>query len=191
MLPEPRLLPAGLSPESIQQIFETAAIAFALRFLAVEARLERASRRGEVTVFHPVLFLRLGFGIAVPTMLYATSQVIKTRDWLIAILGFSMAILMFLNWPGTIFVDVHAIREIRWLGLKRTRISWEDVVFAGGDLEDRVTVRSKNDHVISHTAYHVDRDGFIEALKKYCPQCSYNQHTDGPQPGPWVPLGSS
>lgn len=191
MPPELRFLAARISPESIQQVVETAALVFLLRFLAVEARLERASRRGEVTVFHPVLFLRLGFGFAVPTMLYATSQVIKTRDWVIAILGFSMAVLMFLNWPGTISVDRLAIREIRWLGLKRTRIAWEDVGYAGGDFENRVTVRSKDDHVISHTAYHVDRDGFIEALKKYCPQCSYNQRADGPQPGPWVPLGSS
>jgi len=184
-------LSAGLSPSSIQQVVETGALVFVIRFLAVEARLERASRRGELTIFRPVLFLRMGFGLAVPTMLYATSQVIKTGEWLAAILGFSMAVLMFLNWPGTIFVDGNAIREIRWLGLKHNRIAWKDVVYAGGDLENRVTVRSKDDHVISHTAYHVDRDEFIEALKKYCPQCSYNQHPEGPQPGPWVPLGSS
>jgi hypothetical protein len=190
MQSELHLLSTRLSPKSIQQVVETAALVFLLRFLAVEARLEQASRRGEVTVFRPVLFLRLLFGFAVPTLLYGTSQIIKSRDWLIAAISFSMAMLIFLNWPGTIFINGNEIRETRWLGLKRTRISWADVVYAGGDLENRVTVRSKDDHVISHTAYHVDRYGFIEALKRYCPQCSYNQRAEGPQPGPWVPLGS-
>jgi hypothetical protein len=173
-------------PESF---VETVAVVLAVRFVAVEARLEHASRRREVLVFHPILIVRLFIPVAVVS-LYGGFQVAKTGEWLTASIGFGMSVFMFLNSLGTILVDKNFVRETRWLGLKRTQITWDDVVYAGGDLEDRVTVRSKDDHVISHTAYHVDRYGFIEALKKYCPQCSYNQRVEGPQPGPWVPLGS-
>jgi hypothetical protein len=175
-------------------VIEIAAIIFAIRFLAVEAKHARASRRGEALVFAPVLGLRLLFGFPIVGLLYLSAETVKNgprNDLALVPVGIGVAVVFFLLIPGTILVSKTSIDESRWLGLKRTHIPWEDVVYAGGDLEDRVTVRSKNDHVISHTAYHVDRDGFIEGLKKYCPQCSYNQRADGPQPGPWVPLGSS
>lgn len=170
-----------------QSVVEGLALLFAMYFLAAEARFEVASRRGVVTVFHPVLFFRLGFGLAVPTLLYGTSQLIGTRDWFFAGIDFSMAFLIFANWPGTIVVDKNMIRETRWLGLKRTRILWSDVAYAGDDIESRVTVRSKNGPCISHTAYHSDRDAFIWALMQYCPICQYNQF---PKAKPWVPLGT-
>jgi hypothetical protein len=149
-------------------VIEGAAVVFAVRFVAVEARLEHASRRGEMIVFRPVLIVRSAVPIAA-FLLYATSQFIKTHDWLMTGVGALMTPFMFFNSLGTISVDKDSIRETRWLGLKRTRIPWGDIVFAGGDSESRITIRSKDDHVISHTAYHVDRAGFIEALRQYCP----------------------
>jgi hypothetical protein len=169
---------------------EIAAVIFAIRFIAVEARFERSSRRGDAIIFRPVLGLRILFGFGIPGILYVVaSQLAKTdaRSDLPYALGLLFfAVFIFVMWPGTILVSETSIRETRWLGLKRTCIPWSEVNFAGGDVENAVTVRSKDDRIIQHTQYHVDRAGFIEALKKYCEKCSYNY----PVPKPWVPLGS-
>lgn len=172
-----------------ESVIESVAVVLAVRFVVVEGLLERASRRGDALVFRPILIARSFLPLAI-VALYGGIQVARTGDWLVASIGFGMSVFMFLNSLGTIVVDKSFVRETRWLGLKKTQIAWADVVYAGGDLEDRVTIRSRDDRVISHTAYHADRYGFIEALKKYCPQCSYNQRAEGPQPGAWTPLGS-
>ena len=167
-----------------------AAAVFAARFIAGEALFEHASRRGDTTVFRPVLGLRILFGIGIPFLLYETPQVVRIGGLFDVMLGLIVGVggatAAFLFWTGTILVDSSSIRETRWFGLKRTRIPWSEVQFAGNDVENTVTIRSKDDKLIKHTQYHVDRAGFIEALKQYCPACSYNQ----PTYKPWVPLGA-
>ncbi len=165
-----------------------AAAIFAARFVAGEAVFEHASRRGNTLVFRPVLGLRLLFGTGIPLCLYATPQVVKEGTPWLAAIGLGGAVGLFLLWRGTILVDASSIRETRWFGLRRISIPWGEVQFAGDDLENSVTVRTKDDRVIQHTRYHVDRRGFIEALKQYCANCAYND--PGPKPKPWVPLGA-
>lgn len=175
-------------PESSLEII---AIILAIRFVASEAAFERASRSGEATIFRPVLGLRLLFGVAIPGFLFGASQLLRSgqrSDAIYAVVVFiGGAIGLFFAWPGTIRVDSTSIRETRWFGLRRRQIVWSDVAYAGGDVDNSVTIRSKDDRVIQHTQYHVDRAGFTAALKEYCANCSYNF----PSPKPWVPLSSS
>ena len=152
-----------------ESTIQIVAVIFAVRFIGGEAALEHASRRDDgAAVFRPVLGLRLGFGLGIPTFLYGASQLVNSRehgDLPYALLGLGMAIALFVLWPGTILVDKDGVRETRWFGLKRTHILWSDAAYAGGDIENSVTVRSKNDQTIQHTQYHVDRRG-LPALKQ-------------------------
>ena len=165
-----------------------AAAIFAARFVAGEAVFEHASRRGGATIFRPVLGLRFLFGIGIPFLLYATPRVIKEGNPILAPICLGGALAVFALWPGTILVDSTSIRETRWFGLRRVSIPWGEVQFAGDDVENSVTIRAKVDRVIQHSRYHVDRRGFIEALKQCCANCAYND--PGPKPKPWVPLGA-
>jgi len=171
-------------PESAIRIF---AVIFAIRFLSGEAIFEHASRRGNVLVFRPVLGLRLLFGGGITLILFLLSeQGMKSGELFWDVVALGMVSGLFIVWPCTILIGPSSIRETRWFGLKRTSIPWNEVSFAGGDVENSVTVRAKDDRLIRHTQYHVDRAGFIAALKQYCENCSYNY----PAPKPWVPLGA-
>src|SRR5438445_4911426 len=152
-------------PESA---IEIGVVIFAVRFIGGEAVFERASRRGDIRVFRPVLGLRLLFGIGIALILLTMSEEgIKSSTLLSDVLALGVIIIIVVVFPGTIFVDPTSILENRWFGLKRTQIPWNEVSFAGDDAEN-ITVRSKDDHIIRHTKYHVDRRGFIAALKQYC-----------------------
>ncbi len=160
---------------------------FAIRFISGEAVFERASRRGDVLVFRPVLGLRFLFGIGITVILLTISEEgihSSTLPW--DAIAVAMIIVLFTIWPGTIIVDHTSVRETRWFALKRTRILWGDVVFAGVDVENSVTVRAKDGRTIQHTQYHVGRAAFIGAVKQNCEKCSYKY----PAPKPWVPRGS-
>ena len=74
-------------PESAIQ---GAVVILAIRFLVVEARLERASRRGDLLVFHPILIARSFIPVAVVS-LCGGFQTAKTGDWLATGLGFGIA----------------------------------------------------------------------------------------------------
>ena len=171
-------------PASALQI---AAVIFAVRFVAGEAAFERASRRGDVGIFRPVLGLRILFGVGITlVILTAAEEGIRPSNLLSYVLLFAMMIGVFLVIPGTILVDSTSIRETRWFGLRRVEIPWSDVAYAGDDADYSVTVRSKAGQAIQHTRYHVDRRAFITALKQYCENCVYND----PAYKPWVPLSS-
>lgn len=167
---------------------EVAAVIFAVRFISGEAVFERASWREGVSVFRPVLGLRLLAGTGITVILLTISEEGVTSSTLLwDVLLLAMILGVFFIFPGTILVDQSSIRETRWFGLRRTRIPWNEVSYAGDDAENSITVRSKDDRIIRHTQYHVDRAAFIAALKQYCEKCSYNY----PSPKPWVPLSSS
>ena len=166
-------------------VIEIGIAIFAVRFIAGEAVFEHASRRGDVLVFRPVLGLRLLIGFAIVGIPFAILEAAPgPHDALWEGLLLAIMIGMYAAIPGTILVDRNSIRETRWFGLRRIRIPWNKVSYAGNDADNCVTVRSKDDRIIQHTQYNVDRAGFIAALKEYCENCSYNY----PQPKPWVPL---
>jgi hypothetical protein len=160
---------------------------FAASLVAREAAFQRASRRGNVIVFPPGIGLKALLLFGTPFFVYVGLQIIKegTDKWL-GLICIGLAVASFVYLPGTILIDSTSIRETRWFGLKRTCIPWSEVEFAGNDIENSVTVRSNDDRVIKHTRYHADRPAFIEALKRYYPDCTFNQ----PTYKPWVPLGA-
>ena len=127
-------------PESSIEIM---AVIFAIRFVGVEAAFERSSRRGDAIVFRPVLGLRLLFGFGIPLLLWAGAGTMKSGELFDAILGLvamEFGVAAFLYWPGTILVDPSSVSETRWLGLRRIRFPWNEVLYAGGEIENSVTV---------------------------------------------------
>ena len=175
--------PMGHIPASALEI---AAVIFAVRFIGGEGLLERASRRGNIGVFHPVLGLRLLLGTGISVIFLTILEAGRKSPLWQNLVLVAMIVGFFMVLPGTIFVDQTSIRESRWFGLRRVEIPWSEVVFAGDDVDNAVTVRSKDDRVIRHTQYHAGRWSFIKELKENCPQCIYNN----PDCKPWVPLSA-
>jgi hypothetical protein len=176
---------------SFEQVLGFIAIVLVSRFLLDARKNRKLTQNGDVTVFPPVLFFRILFGFIVPILLYGSVVCLLEHQWLAFGAGLVLWVFMVWQWQGTLFLDKNSIREVRWLGLKRTTIPWSDVVFAGGDFDNGMTIRSKDDHVISYTLYHGDREDFIGALKQYCPLWSPEALAKLPVQKPWVPLGGS
>ena len=174
---------------SVETVSGFISIALVSRFLLDARKNRELTKNGDVTVFPPALFFRILFGFMVPFLLYGSVSLLLQHQWLVSTTGLLLWVVMVWQWPGTVYLDQNSIREVRWLGLKRTTILWSDVVFAGGDFDNAMTVGSRDNHVISYTQYHGDREDFIDALKQYCPLWSPEALAKLPVQKPWVPLG--
>lgn len=145
----------------------------AVHWIGIEARAERAKRKGEVTLYRAPLGLRLLFGLALPAMVYGAGEVALSdnfkHEWWVSTLLFAMAIFCALQWPPNLGVSDAGIYEENWLGLRRKSFRWEEIASAmESPSDDSVSVVSNSGATIKHTKYQVDRAGFIIQVKSYC-----------------------
>jgi hypothetical protein len=146
---------------------------FAVRFVASEAFFEKSSIQRGKLIFPPVLGIRIVFGLGVPGFLFLAARIAQTEDlrrsWFVFVFSLSVPILMAIFMPGTFILDKSGIRERKWFGLKSKTINWSNVEYVFSSPAERLfTIGSQDGCTMTHTAYHVDRDAFRDALKRYC-----------------------
>lgn len=146
---------------------------FAVRFVASEAFFERSSARKGKLIFPPVLGIRILFGLGIPGFLFIAARIAQTEDlrrsWFVLAFSLSVSILMAIFMPGTLILDQSAIRERKWFGLKTNKINWSNVEYVFSSPAERsFVIGSQDGRTMTHTSYHVDRDAFRDALKRYC-----------------------
>jgi len=145
----------------------------ALHLLAREALAERSKRTGETTLYRAPLGLRFLLGGAIIAMVYGAGAVALSkelrRDWWVSVLLLGLAIFCASQWPADLGLSKSGIYEKKWLGLRKKAFLWEDIASsAAAPDENSVWVVAKSGTTIKHTAYHVDRAGFITQIKTYC-----------------------
>jgi hypothetical protein len=145
----------------------------AVYWLANEARVERAKRDGEITLYRLGLGLRVLIVLAVPTMLYGAGAVAFSRnfsrDWWVSASLLALAVFFISQWPSDLGVSSVGIYEEKWFGLSKRTFRWEEIASAMANAsEDSIWIVSKSGVTIKHSKYHVDRNGLIAQLKKYC-----------------------
>jgi len=145
----------------------------AIHWFALEARAERAKRKGEITLYRASFGLRILLGLAVLGMVYgagvvAVSQNFRRDSWTSALL-FAMAIFCTSQWPADLGVSRTGIYEQTWLGLRKRIFRWEEISSATADpSDDSISIVSKSGATIKHSKCHVDRPGFVAQIKTYC-----------------------
>lgn len=141
----------------------------AVRWLAVEARAERARRDGETTLYRAPLGVRVLFGVGFLGMVYGAGVEALNRDWWVSVLLAILGIFCLSQWPSELGVSKTGIFEHKWFGLRNRAFRWDEIASAmTNSSEDSVWVISDSSATIKHSKYHVDRSGFIAQMKRYC-----------------------
>ncbi len=144
---------------------------FGIRFIALEATFERASRRAESSRYRPVFGLRLLFGLGLPIFLIGAVQVAShgslREDWRFVAIFLVFALGMLVFWPSTIVVTRSGIAASRWLGIKSVKFAWSEVEYASRDPDGKTRIVARDGKSITHTQYHVDPNGFVAEVRKY------------------------
>jgi hypothetical protein len=109
------------------------------------------------------------FGVALPGMVYGAGVEAFNRDWWVSVSLAILAILCLSQWPSELGVSKIGIYERKWFGLRNRTFCWDEVASAmTNSSEDSVWVVSKSGALMKHSKYHVDRNGFIAQMKRYC-----------------------
>jgi len=146
---------------------------FAVRFVASEAFFERSSVKRGRMIFPPVLGIRILFNLGISGGIFVASRIAQTEgvqhNWFLILFCVSSSIACFVLMPGTITITKNSLIEAKWFGMRRISIDWFNVEYVFSSPVERLfTIVGKDGNQITHGPYHVDRDGFRDALRKYC-----------------------
>src|SRR5689334_20822337 len=139
----------------------------AINWFLLESIWAKAKTRGGCKVYPPPMGLRVLFVATIPTMLYGTvaSYLQNPRElWVSAIL-LGTAIFSAYFYPSTIPVCSKGVVSIKWFGLKRVSMPWDQVEAIYAVPEERsIVVQDKEQKQITHTMFNIDRGGFLEEV---------------------------
>jgi hypothetical protein len=99
------------------------------RFVANEASLQRAKRKGDVLRFPPGMGLRLKLGAGGPFLLYVTYQVTllarESGEWWLPVMTGLIALGAVVFMPPEIQINQWGVEERGLLGFRKKRVPWE------------------------------------------------------------------
>lgn len=142
-----------------------------VRFVANEARFQRARRKGDVLRFPPGLGLRLTLGAGGPFLLYVTYQVTvlarDTGEWWLPVMSGLIALGAVVFMPSEIHVTQQGVEERGLLGFRKKRVAWEGAAASHVPGLHQVLVIGKDGTTITHSQYHVGQDEFVTQLHRH------------------------
>lgn len=150
----------------------TSAIAVAASFTAIswfmfEAIWEKAKYRNGFKVYSVAAGLRMLYWVMMPAFLYGagTSYRKDAADiWVWGVL-IGVAAFCFLAFPPTLLVSQYELIQVRWHGLKRIRLKWDEVDCVYYDPEEKsLIIHGRTQSRVVHTLFNVDRAGLIEQI---------------------------
>jgi hypothetical protein len=140
----------------------------AINWFALESLWTKSKVRDGYRVFAAPTGLKSLYFIGIPAFIYGAIVSYfgnPNEKWVSALL------LIFAVWsgcflPATILVSREKVMSLRWFGLQKTQMSWNDVeaVYSNPE-ENSIIVQDKNQNRIVHTIFNIDREGFIEQVK--------------------------
>lgn len=142
-----------------------------VRFVANEARFQRARQKGDILRFPPGIGLRITLGAGGPFLLYVTYQVAllaqQTGEWWLPILSGLIALGAVVFMPSEIQVTQQGVEERGLLGLRKKRVPWEGAAASHVPGLRQVLVIGKDGTTITHSQYHVGQDEFVTQLHRH------------------------
>jgi hypothetical protein len=140
----------------------------ATHWFVLESMWSKAKLRAGYRVYGAPRGLRALYFLAVPLFVYGAA--VNYRDnpgerWVSGIL-LLFAFLCIYFFPATILLSREKLVSVRWLGARRTEMTWTDVNCVYTDpVQNSVIVQDKIQNRIVHTILNVDRDGFLEQIR--------------------------
>lgn len=153
-----------MSPSITTIIVSVAAIHwFVFESIWTKSRIKDGYR-----VFSASWGLKILFFVGIPFFLYGAivNFFENPHERWVSIILLTFAILGVLFVPTTILLSRERVVSVRWFGLRRIELNWNDVDAIYSDPEKRsIIIEDKNQRRIVHTMLNVNHEGFLDELR--------------------------
>ena len=139
----------------------------AVAWIVLEGAWSRVQLSNGYKVYTPTLSIRIVLFILIPLFTYGCVENIFQNPhdkWISAIL-FTVVVGAIYYFPPTVALSRSTIVSVRWLGLKRINMKWQDVGAIYDGLNNSIYVLDKDQRQIEYTIFNIDRSGFISELQ--------------------------
>jgi hypothetical protein len=144
---------------------------FLVRFIALEAVLQRAKRTAASVRFPVGIGLRIIFRLGGPFLLFVSYKMAQgastTFDYVTAAMVAAMGVGCLLAEPGEIVATSGGLFQRSFLGLKRRRIQWQGAAASHPRGLREVLVVGSDGTTITHSEYHVGQGEFLHELEEH------------------------
>jgi hypothetical protein len=142
-------------------------VILAVHWFAIEALWAKAKVRDGCRVYSAPTGLRILCFITIPSMWYGTvaNYIENPGERWVSVLLFAVSLLILYFFPSTILVCDEQIMAIKWFGLKRISMTWDEVEAIYRVPEERsIVVQDKQQSQIAHSMFNIDRAGFLRQV---------------------------
>jgi len=140
----------------------------AINWCVAEARWAKSKVKDGYKVYSALTGLKVLYFTGIPLFVYgAILNCIETpgESWVSATL-LTLAILCIVFFPATILLSRERAVSVRWFGLRRMEMNWNEVDAIYSNPEDRsIIIQDKKQQRIIHTILNVDHEGFVSELR--------------------------
>jgi len=147
-------------------------VALATKFLIAASYSQRVKSDAGTTYFHGSNFIRVLFGVGVPTFLYGAGSVALSpsarTDWWVSLILSTVALGSLYYWPRQIVTNSEGIVQEGLFGLGGRSIPWPEVdyVVQRPDVGSIEVVSVKSFRITLNLLY-IGQDEFLSILKEH------------------------
>jgi hypothetical protein len=140
----------------------------AINWFVAESKWAKSKVKDGYKVYSAPIGLKAVYFTGIPLFIYgAILNSIENpgERWVSAIL-MTFAILGVAFFPATILLSRERAVSVRWFGLRRIEMNWNEVDAIYSNPEDRsIIIQDKKQRRIIHTILNVDHEGFVSELR--------------------------